>query len=418
MAHLLDPNIGTLSSSGFDAQYVFLPLSLERQLAEDFYARFSRSIEQIYSCHYEATPVYYDDRHTRTLVKQVQAILGAVAENEIDHGYALLILPSQAESDLHNHIKKELWPDIQCQCASADSIRGFYQKSGESWAVNEQSSRRYSSYLLHLALGVLVVNRKWIFALNEPLNYDVYIGIDVLNHMAGFTYVYLGGSKTYFRSSRTQQNEKLSTKHLRKTLREDLERDLRTLRITPKSIVIHRDGRSYQTEIKGLSEAIRSLKADGVIGPDTVVGIVEIHKHSAYPLRMAEGTNLDSLQNPIVGSWFRLNDKEGIVCNTGAPFLTQGTAKPLHVKIAEGQLEIEKILGDVFALSNLTWSAPDKCQRLPITIKVGDTFLSPIASPADVERALYGEEEEGEQSEEIESDEDELEDVEQPVAAE
>jgi hypothetical protein len=183
------------------------------------------------------------------------------------------------------------------------------------------------------------------------------------------------------------------------------------LEISPRHIVIHRDGRSFSTEIRGLHAAVRSLKDGGVIKREVLVGLIEVHKHSAYPLRMAEGINLNSVDNPRVGSWFRLSDKEGIICNTGAPFLHQGTAKPLHIIIADGSLEIEKVLEDVFALSNLTWSAPDKCQRLPITTKLGDDFLRPIASPADVERALYGEEEE---EAEVEPEE-ELDKVEQSV---
>ena len=398
MRYLLTPEIGPLSTSAFDAQYILLPLTLNRDIGEDFCTKIEQSIQEIYPCRYDATPVFYDDRDARTLERQVQAVLNAIAENEIDHGYALLILPSRGESNLHNYIKKRLWPHIQCQCASADSIASFYE------VVNEKSRRRYSSYLHYLALGVLMVNRKWISALSEPLKYNVHIGIDVLNRMAGFTYVYLGGKKAYFRSYPTPQKEKLSARNLRKVLRDDLERDIHDLGITPRHIVVHRDGQSFSTEIKGLHEAISSLKGEGVIGPDTLVGMVEIHKQSAYPLRMAEGIRLDSLDNPRVGSWFRLSDKDGIVCNTGAPFLTQGTAKPLHVRIADGHLEIEKVLEDVFALSNLTWAAPDKCQRLPITTKLGDTFLRPIASPADVEKALYGEEEE-EEAEEVESDE-------------
>ena len=417
MKYLLTPEIGPLSTSTFDAQYILLPLTLNRDIAEDFCTKIGRGIQDIYPCRYDATPVFYDDRDARTLEKQVQAVLSAIAENEIDHGYALLILPSQAESNLHNYIKKRLWPDIQCQCASADSIKRFYQNDRDNWVVKEESRRRYSSYLRYLALGVLIVNRKWISALSEPLKYDVHIGIDALNRMVGFTYVYLGGKKVYFRSYPTQQKEKLSASNLRKVLRDDLERDIHDLGITPRHVVVHRDGRSFPAEIKGFYEAIRSLKGEGVIGPDTLVGVVEIHKQSAYPLRMAEGIGLDSLDNPRVGSWFRLDDNEGIVCNTGAPFLTQGTAKPLHVRIADGDLEIEKVLEDVFALSNLTWSAPDKCQRLPITTKLGDTFLRPIASPSDVERALYGEEEEeDEEAEKVESDE-ELEGVKQPVGA-
>ena len=408
MTYLLNPGIGPLSTSAFDAQYILLPLTLDRRIAEDFCTRIQQSIQGVYPSRYDATPVLYDDRDGRTLEKQVQAILSAIAENEITHGYALLILPSRARSDLHNYIKKRLWPNIQCQCASADSIEGFYENHYDNWVVKEQSRQKYSSYLRHLTLGVLIVNRKWISALSEPLNYDVHIGIDVLNHMAGFTYVYLGGEKTYFRSYLTPQKEKLSARHLRTVLRDDLERDLHNLGISPRHIVIHRDGRSYSTEIKGLHAAIRSLEDQDVIERDTLVGLVEIHKHSAYPLRMAEGTGLDSLDNPMVGSWFRLSDKEGIICNTGAPFLQQGTAKPLHISIVDGNLEVEKVLEDAFALSNLTWAAPDKCQRLPITTKLGDDFLRPIASPADVESALYGEEEEVEPEEE-------LDEVEQPV---
>jgi hypothetical protein len=415
MKYLRTPEIGPLSTSAFDAQYILLPLTLNRDIAEDFCTKIEQSIQEIYPCRYDATPVFYDDRDARTLERQAQAILSAIAENEISHGYALLILPSRGESDLHNYIKKHLWPDIQCQCASADSIASFYENGQSGWVVNEESRRRYSSYLRYLALGVLIVNRKWISALSEPLKYDVYVGIDVLNRMAGFTYVYLGGKKAYFRSYPTQQKEKLSARNLRKVLRDDLERDIHDLGITPKHIIVHRDGRSFSTEIRGLHEAIRSLKGEGVVVPDALVGVVEIHKQSAYPLRMAEGIGLDSLGNPQVGSWFRLSDEEGIVCNTGTPFLTQGTAKPLHVRIADGNLEIEKVLEDVFALSNLTWSAPDKCQRLPITTKLGDTFLRPIASPADVEKALYGEEEAGdEEAEEVEAGE-KLEEVEQSI---
>jgi len=409
MKYLLTPEIGPLSTSAFDAQYILLPLTFNRDIAEDFCTKIQQTIQSIYPSRYDATPVLYDDRNARTLENQVEAILSAVAENELTHGYALLILPSRAQSDLHNYIKKRLWPDIQCQCASADSIGSFYQNDRNNWVVKEESRQRYLSYLRYLALGVLMVNRKWISALSQPLNYDVYIGIDVLNHMAGFTYVYLGGEKTYFRSYPTPHKEKLSARHLRKVLHDDLERDMHDLGISPRHVVIHRDGRSFSTEIKGLHDAIRSLKDGGVIGADTLAGVVEIHKQSAYPLRMAEGIGLDSLGNPRIGSWFRLSDKESIVCNTGAPFLQQGTAKPLHISIVDGTLEIERVLEDVFALSNLTWSAPDKCQRLPITVKLGDDFLRPIASPADVETALYGEEKE---EVEVESEE-ELEGVKQ-----
>ena len=66
----------------------------------------------------------------------------------------------------------------------------------------------------------------------------------------------------------------------------------------------------------------------------------------------------------------------------------------MHTKVAYGSLDIKYILSDVFGLAQLgSWSAPDKAARYPATIKVGDTFLEPIASHSDDEAALYSEDE-------------------------
>jgi hypothetical protein len=57
--------------------------------------------------------------------------------------------------------------------------------------------------------------------------------------------------------------------------------------------------------------------------------------------------------------------------------------------IAEGALKVEWVLEDIFALSQPVFTAPDKCGRLPLTIKLAHDFLEPIASHADDEAALY-----------------------------
>ena len=79
----------------------------------------------------------------------------------------------------------------------------------------------------------------------------------------------------------------------------------------------------------------------------------------------------------------------GIVTTTGRPFEFPGTAKPLTAVIVEGPLRIDWILEDLFAFSQLAFAAPDKCERLPITIKLNDEFLEPISADADEEAALY-----------------------------
>jgi argonaute-like protein implicated in RNA metabolism and viral defense len=93
--------------------------------------------------------------------------------------------------------------------------------------------------------------------------------------------------------------------------------------------------------------------------------------------------------NPQLGSWFPVNDKEGIVCNTGKPFRFQGTVNPLHVVIVEGELVIDCVLEDIFALSQLIFSAPERCGRLPATIRLADDFLEPIASKVEIDEAMY-----------------------------
>jgi len=61
--------------------------------------------------------------------------------------------------------------------------------------------------------------------------------------------------------------------------------------------------------------------------------------------------------------------------------------------IAEGALDIAWVLEDLFALSQLIFAAPRGCARLPVTIKLDDDFLEPIAGEADEEAALYEESE-------------------------
>jgi len=119
--------------------------------------------------------------------------------------------------------------------------------------------------------------------------------------------------------------------------------------------------------------------------------IVDVHKTSFRSLRLAVKDYKGNLKNPVIGSYFILNDKEGMILNTGFPFIPQGTANPLDINIADGDIKIEPILEDIFSLSQLVWSAPDKCSRIPITIKLSDEFLKPLATITD-EEAIYSEE--------------------------
>ena len=310
--------------------------------------------------------------------------------NGVSRGYALLVLPRHGKPDLHNYIKRKLWPDLQSQCATATKIEGFYGRGADGQlAPRQEYFGKLTSYARNCALGMMVANRKWAWALATPLHYDVYIGIDVLNGVAGVTFIYNRGERIFFHDYPSKQKERLTKSQLKHILIERLREDLRELGLRPRSLVVHRDGRSFTSELAGLRAAVETLKADGTLPLDVRVGVVDIRKSTADRLRLVEGQHVLALRNPTIGSYYVLNSQEGIVCPTGEPFRLPGTAKPLSAVIAEGDLDIQWVLEDIFALSQLAFTAPDRCVRLPATIKLADDFLEPIASESDDDEALY-----------------------------
>ena len=409
MRYLLDPKIGPLTISPFDAQYIVIPLSLPRPIADDFRERFKQTMLQFYPHHpYQPRLVLYDDRGCQTLQSQVKAIQSALHDAGATRGYAFLVLPSNANKDLHNYIKRALWPDLQFQCAIASKIMSFYRQRqlGEqfTYETRDDLEGKLRAYIKYAAFGLLQVNHKWLWGLQNTLHYETYIGIDVLKGTAGFTFIYENGRRCFFHDFPSRQKERLPANQIREALYTRLKDDLFRLfhppLICPRSIIFHRDGRIYESELKGIRDTTQRLKNEKVLSPDTEVGVVAIPKQSAYPVRIGVGDSLATLVNPNIGSWFPIDAKQGIVCTTGQPFIHQGTARPLHAIIVEGGLNIEYVLEDIFALSQLIWSAPDSCGRLPLTIRLAHEFLEPVAGEANIEEALYGEEETFEKEEE------------------
>jgi hypothetical protein len=388
---LLNPKVGPLDQSPFDAQYAVIPQGLPRNLAEDFLRRVENGMRSVSGQpNYKAKTVLYRDG-ARSLYQQLTAIGQGLSEGGIRRGYALLVLPVGAHVDLHHQVKQRHWPDIQIQCANAGKIRSYYEEVGSgTYRVRSGFDGRLNSYVRNIALGMLSANRKWPWALASQLHYDMYIGVDVLNRIAGITCVYGAGASIFFRDYRSTQPERLSAAQMRQMVIDALGTDLLQLGLRPHSVVMHRDGRSFASERRGLHAAIDKLISDGILPVDVEIGIVDVRKSSADHLRLAGGQSLGALTNPLVGSYFVLDARSGIVATTGAPFQFPGTAEPLSLEIVEGDLQIEAVLEDAYALSTLIYSAPDRCGRLPVTIRLADDLLEPIAgADPDDESALY-----------------------------
>jgi len=193
-----------------------------------------------------------------------------------------------------------------------------------------------------LALGLLIVNRQWPWVLEQRTNYEVYIGVDVLHNTAAITFFYEGGRRCFVRTRQSKQKERLLRGQIKSIIYECLKEDLADCPRPPRSIVIHRDGRTFECEWRGLQDAVAQLIREGLLPEDVVIGVVEIHKHSTTGLRLVE-EGREGPCNPPVGSWFAVDDAEGIVCTTGWPFKFQGTVNPLSVRIARGNLDLRLV---------------------------------------------------------------------------
>jgi hypothetical protein len=61
----------------------------------------------------------------------------------------------------------------------------------------------------------------------------------------------------------------------------------------------------------------------------------------------------------------------------------------LVLEIVDGDLDIEKVLRDVYWLSVLAWTNPEGVQSTPVTIKLADDWLEPVAAEVSESEGLF-----------------------------
>jgi hypothetical protein len=210
----------------------------------------------------------------------------------------------------------------------------------------------------------------------------------VLDGVAGLTFLYEGGQRIFFDCRRGAQAERLSSGQLATTIADSMRKHLAGTQCKPTSLLIHRDGRLFPAERKGVEIAVRRLQRDGRLPLDIQVGFVDIHKHTSNNLRLVRGAVPHQAAIADIGSWWALNDNTGIVCTTGSPFRIRGTPQPLEITTS-GAATLEAALEDVFCLSQLGFSAPSLSTRLPIVLKLADDLLEAVAAHYDEDAAEY-----------------------------
>lgn len=375
-------HIGASDHSDFaDEQLFICGDALPDEVRIDFKKRFLDQVFELYGRRPTFTNVKVEDRRARVLREQFNAIDKAVAGRR---GYGLMVLPKERAAGngrkLHDALKRRFWNQVHTQCAAAETILGFYRsrvdRFGETvWFVPDGKRGRYNSYLQFLALGYLEVNQKNLWKLAPgTLKNDVHIGIDVYQDLAVVTFVYGGADLVTFLPIQTKRGEKLSASLVREAIITQMNIDLKQLGMTPRSIVVHRDGRVFRSEAIGIVAALDELRDLGRIAPDFKYAIVEIHKTSSTRLRLYKWAN-GKFRNPDMGTFVELSEYEGILTTTGAPLLSRGTAQPLSIEIFKGNIPIGDIAHDIYALSHLAFASPGCSMSLPYTISLADKIL-------------------------------------------
>ncbi|MBO0936487.1 hypothetical protein J2I47_08030 [Fibrella sp. HMF5335] len=417
--HALAPNLAEqrrkwVQNNGFMGkfhtvpQYLFVPEShhqfeVNEAMIKVFQSDFDRKLRQLAPSFTGFTKVItYPFNPNLSATDQVNLLKVVAAEAGVSAGRGLLILPSHGRCNkrsikrFHDCLKKKFsQQDLWFQCASYERINRFYRAFPDADAgvlyklANTNEAYKFDSYLFYLSTAYLLINRVFPYALKNSLQYDIYIGIDVHDRNGGFVFFYKNGEKIYFDSvdvpqkNRHSRAEKLPENLIYEKLYEKLKLHIPHICPSPNGIILARDGRSHGGEPAGLQRTIAQLQQDGILKADSVAwAVVDIHKQSAIPLRVALAANEQRpYELPTIGTVKKLGRHltEAFVFTTGYPFKLNGSARPLHVSFIEGTANFDRIIEDLFAQTLMAFSAPDRPCSLPIIIKLLDTFLEPLS---------------------------------------
>lgn len=394
---------GILTNTPFDNQLLLVPEYMEPKLIAAFKLKAETQLKELANKFTSFKVITYPVKENESATAQVNEIEKLLRKLNALSGFSLVLLPDLSDSsrysvsNFHDIFKNKFYPDLKVQCASSWTIQNYFSphtsKDGKSieYVVSQENDLRFSSYLFYLAMEYLVVNRKWPYALSEKCNYDIYVGIDVHDRYAGFTFFFRNGERLFFHAeqviqrNRSNRAEKLKADLMYKVMYDKLKSMIPKYCSDPNGIIILRDGRSFDEEEKALQSVVNSLSSDNLVKATAIhLAVIDLHKQSAISLRIAAKTNgHNAFENPMAGTYKMINPKEGFLFNTGYPFQIMGSAKPLHLSKKFGNANFEKIMEDVFCQSMLAFSAPDRSNALPITIKLIDTLLEPLTAMTD-----------------------------------
>lgn len=407
MSTLLNNEIGFYSQDPLPSHYFFMPQTVYESCGKTFHKNLCDTVDTMYpqQIRFSSDIIPYDDKKKKTYAEQGKAILQALEHQEILGGYCTVMIHHTTDHALREEdqlaamvLREFRQRDLIASIIHTRTPRECYQHIRDAdgtpkYRVHDSKRGKLQGYLRNVVLNkILLPNHRWPFVLAEPLQADITIGIDVKQHTAGITLVDKRGADIQWLCKTSRQKERLLKNQVASYIYEILKDCVCSRNTAISNIVVHRDGRTWDSEIEGLLLAVDKLKQDAILPGNAKLTILEISKSSLVPLRLFElviENGEFNIRNPQIGSYYVADENEAYLCTTGRPFVRPGTVDPLHVIRRKGPMVIEDCLKDIFFLASLTWTKPDDCSRYPITIRLTDRFLTDVARDYDIAQLDY-----------------------------
>ena len=322
------------------------------------------------------------------------------------HDAVLAVLPEKRweaphNLDTHEQLKQRL--AVPSQCIHFYTL-GLEKMHGRTFAEVERADRKFAIRYrnrLDLTLGNLLVKAHCFpFVPAVPFAYNVHVGIDVggrLNNKVMACMGYGFGSpkdSLFFLPAEVpldaKQAEPVAVDPLfggLLRLFEQTHAEVEGFGEKPdfSRVLFLRDGQLQnaedgQNEAEALSQLHREALKRGWINEAAVWTAVEV-------MKAAEGWRVLELNgkfgNPLVGCCcfpFETQN-EALICTTGAPYLTQGTAAPLKVRVIDvaGKASVDEAIQDVVWEADMCFTKPDMGQSMPWTLHIADTGALQLA---------------------------------------
>jgi len=372
------------------APLLAVPAILDRRVGETVGTLLNQLLEERNIAFRFPAPFFYKD------VASVQRQI----ENG-RHDVLFCVLPEgryEAFSDhnTHEQIKRRIPVPSQCVChdnAFPKPLRGM---SFEQGLKRDPRLGRRMKNQVELCLSNLLVKAQWFpFIPAECANYNVHIGFDVggkLNTTVVASIGYGFGNPNGGFLFKTVEIEMNSEKgepvpldplfHGLLRLIEETREALESIGEQPNfdRVLFMRDGQllgdgDEWNEIDALTRLLAHCKSNEWLGPAPIWSAVELMKAGDgwRVLKRAAG----KVENPLVGyCCFPFpSPKEGLLCTTGEPYLSQGTAMPIKFRIQEiaGVSLRENVLRDLVWEADMCFTKLDMGQSLPWTLHIADT---------------------------------------------